>query len=704
MASSTTTRTATSPSNERFAPGWPGIEPRWTSSAKSGVGTALGTAGRVWFTLSHGILNEVYYPRMDQACVRDLGLLVSDGVSFFSEEKRDARHEVVAPIGGVPAFILDNTCPKGRYRIRKEVVADPKRDVILQRIHFDAPEGHRLFALLAPHLGNRGDHNTAWVGEYKGMPMLFAERDGVALALACSSGWSARSVGFVGTSDGWQDVSQHFELRWSYQRAENGNVALAGEIDLSGTEGTFVLALGFGRTANEAGHRVKASLQQQGFDEPWGRYSEDWSSWQRTLLPLDEGNPLYRTSTAVLRTHESRSFPGGIIASLSVPWGFSKGDDDLGGYHLVWPRDLVESAGGLLAAGAGDDMLRILDYLATTQEAEGRWPQNMWLDGTPYWGGTQNDEAAFPILLVDLARREGVLDDAALAQLWPMVRKAACFLARTGPVTPQDRWEEDAGYSPFTLAVEIAALLCAAELAEGPEPALAEELRATADVWNANIERWTYVMGTDLAHQVGVQGYYVRIAPPGGACELPIKNRPQGEAVQSAAQTVSPDALALVRFGLRAADDPRILDTVKVIDAVLRVQTPVGPAWRRYNGDGYGEHEDGAPFDGTGVGRPWPLLTAERAHYEIAAGNLDAARALMRTLEAFASEGGLLPEQVWDGDALPDRELFRGRPSGSAMPLVWAHAEYVKLCRSLADRRVFDTPPQTVARYLEAQR
>jgi glucoamylase len=330
----------------------------------------------------------------------------------------------------------------------------------------------------------------------------------------------------------------------------------------------------------------------------------------------------------------------------------------------------------------------------------------MWLDGTPYWNGVQMDETGFPILLVDLANREGVLDKSELARLWPMVRRAAGFLVRNGPVTQEDRWEEDPGYSPFTLAVEVAALLCAAELADTHEPAIASYLRETADAWNSAIERWTYAAGTALSREVGVDGYYVRISPPertGVASPMQgfvrIKNRPTGQGREPVAEMVSPDALALVRFGLRAPTNRRIVNTVKVIDALLKVDMPAGPAWRRYDDDGYGEHEDGRPFDGSGTGRPWPLLTGERAHYELAAGRPAEAEALRETLSSFASEGGLLPEQVWDAADIPDRELFFAKPSGSAMPLVWAHAEYVKLCRSLAEGRVFDTPPQTVQRY-----
>jgi glucoamylase len=179
-----------------------------------------------------------------------------------------------------------------------------------------------------------------------------------------------------------------------------------------------------------------------------------------------------------------------------------------------------------------------------------------------------------------------------------------------------------------------------------------------------------------------------------------VKNVSAAEDTRLASHLVSPDALALVRFGLRAADDPRIRDTATVIDALLKVETPSGPTWHRYNDDGYGEHEDGAPFDGTGIGRGWPLLTGERAHYELAAGRVENAKRLLAALESFANEGGLISEQVWDAPDIPERELYFGRPSGSAMPLVWAHAEYLKLRRSLRDGRLFDLPPQTVQRYL----
>ncbi|MGA9354077.1 MAG: glucan 1,4-alpha-glucosidase [Terriglobales bacterium] len=698
----------------RYAPGWPGIDPRWTSSAKNGIGTALNLHSRVWFTISHGILNEIYFPRVDQACTRDFGLMVTDGRGWISEEKRHCTFENLPIEPGVPVYELRNTSTDGRYRIEKEVLSDPWRNVVLQKIRFVPLQGslsdYRLYALLSPHLGNCGRGNTGWVDHYKGRPMLFAERRFAALALASSTPWKRRSVGYVGMSDGWQDLSRHFEMTWEYERAENGNIALTGEIDLQACGGEFILALGFGEIWAEAGQQAVSSLLT-GYEKIREDYISHWRSWQKSLKNLDalpREKDLYRPSVAVLRSHESKDFLGGIIASLSIPWGFDKGDEDLGGYHLVWPRDLVENAGGLLAAGAHDDAVRVLHYLEATQEADGHWAQNMWLDGRPYWNGSQMDETAFPILLIDLLRREAPKCFESARRWWPMVRNAAAFIAINGPVTQQDRWEEDGGYSPFTMAAEIAALLIGADFADEmglPQPA--EFLRDMADTWNFNMERRTYATNTDLARQVGVEGYYVRITPPptaDGASPLegfvPIKNRAVGVGDAAAVAIVSPDALALVRFGLRAPDDPRILNTIKVIDSLLRVKLPSGPNWYRYNGDGYGEHEDGSPFDGTGIGRPWPLMAGERAHYELAAGRPDSAEALLAVMENSTGDTRLIPEQVWDAKDIPERELFAGKASGSACPLVWAHSEYIKLRRSLLDGKVFDQPPQTVKRYL----
>jgi glucoamylase len=349
-----------------------------------------------------------------------------------------------------------------------------------------------------------------------------------------------------------------------------------------------------------------------------------------------------------------------------------------------------------------------LAYLQSTQQPDGHWAQNMWLDGSAYWNGIQMDETALPILLLDLAYRENALGKSDIAQFWPMVKNAAGYLVLNGPVSPQDRWEEDPGYTPFTVAAEIAALLAAADLADlNDETAIGTYLREIADVWNASIERWMYITDTDWSRKYGVKGYYIRISTGGqksGAGhfrdKIDVQNVSAAAERMRPSHLVSTDFLALVRFGLRAADDLRIVDTLKVIDGLLKIKTPSGETWHRYNDDGYGEHEDGSPFDGTGVGRGWPLLTGERAHYELIAGRMEDGKGLRGAMESFANNGGLISEQVWDQPDIPQRELYFGHPSGSAMPLVWAHAEYLKLQRSLRDGRVFDLPPQTVQRYL----
>jgi glucoamylase len=676
----------------------------------------LSDKSQVWFTLSHGILNEVYFPRPDNAAIRDMGLIVTDGADLFSEEKRDTTSTVHWLAEGAPAYRLINTCKNDLYRIEKEIIADPHRNTILQKISFvplaGTLESYQLHVLLAPHLGNQGGGNTAWVGTFEEVPLLFAQQGDNTLALACSASWLKRSAGFAGTSDGWLELKTYKEMIQEYTRAENGNTALLGRIDLAGSDGNFVLALGFGKDTESAARNAIASIRE-GFDTAKKDYIAGWQDWVKSHASLKNGlfrpDHLSQISLAVVRTHESKSSPGAFIASLALPWGFSKGDKDQGGYHLVWTRDMVETAGGLLAAHAHGDTRRVLDYLRKTQQPDGHWAQNMWIDGTPYWNGLQMDETALPILLLNLAYREKALNLEDMRQFWPMMRAAAAYVARNGPVSAQDRWEEDPGYSSFTLGAEIASLLAAAEMAElNNEKSTAVYLREVADTWNGCIEKWTYVTDTDWSRKYEVDGYYVRTAPvkkgESGSLlmnSVRVKNVSSDESTRIAIHLISPDALALVRFGLRAADDPRILDTIKIIDELLKIETSGGPTWHRYNDDGYGEHANGAPFDGTGIGRGWPLLTGERGHYELRAGREEKAKELKAAMQYFSNEGGLISEQVWDQEDIPARELYFGRPSGSAMPLVWAHAEYLKLQRSLLDGQVFDLPPQTVDRYIK---
>ncbi|MEP6558293.1 MAG: glycoside hydrolase family 15 protein [Burkholderiales bacterium] len=675
--------------------GAPGLTPTWSSSAKDLVGCALGSA-RLWFTTGRGIVNEVYWPHIDCPQIRDLGFVVADGQGFWVEVKRHDDYSTMVPQPGIPAIEIVHKHP--RFELRLRLVPDPARDALLIEVTLQGDDGLKPYALLAPHLGGSGHDNVAETALHRGRRMLFAERGSVALALAAvdaeqCDAWQRTSAGIVGASDGWQDFDKHGEMTWAFEHAGPGNVALIGELPRHAT-----LALAFAAEREGAATLAVASLCQP-IDQVWDRYVDGWRHWHERVsipagLPSEIATQL-SISAMVLRVHQDKTFSGAMVASLSVPWG--NAHDDTGGYHLVWPRDLVESAGALLALGALPEVRAVLRYLIATQLAAGNWPQNQWLGGRPYWHGVQLDETAFPVLLAAaLAER----DELAGIDVASMIERALSFIARTGPATAQDRWEEDAGINPFTLGACIAALVCGAPWL--PEPARGWALRV-ADDWNARLEDWTVAHDSALARASNVAAHYVRNAPsiePDGQPHLervlPIKNRAQDPGLPAAEQ-VATGFLQLVRLGLRRADDPLMIDTLKVIDRELKVELPTGTTWHRYNDDGYGEQADGSPFDSTGIGRAWPLLAGERGHYELAAGRDPLL--FLNAMAAMTGRCGLIPEQVWDAQAIPDKSLAPGRPSGSAMPLVWAHAEFVKLVHSIALGRPFDRPEATWKRY-----
>jgi glucoamylase len=676
------------------APGAPGIPPMWTSSAKDAVGTSL-RASRVWFTLGRGIVNEVFYPHVDTPQVRDLGFIVADHHGFWCEVKRENNYHLTAAAPGIPAFSIEHR--HERFSLHLRIYCDPQRDVLFIDGRLDG-DGLTLYALLAPHLGGLICENRAAIERYGIWTALGAELGngdvGCALLAVNDQGrcaWRRSSCGYVGVSDGWQDFHEHRTLTWNYPRAGPGNVALIGEL----ASGPVRMALAFERSVQGACTLAAAALASP-VDECWHTVVKDWEAWHTALaakrpwtdrdLPAKVRDEL-ATSAMVLKVHQDKDFLGAMVASLSTPWGQSRHDE--GGYHLVWPRDLVETSGALLAVGDHETARHILQYLIATQQSDGRWYQNQWLSGHPFWRGIQLDEIAFPILLAASLADQDALGGIPVAG---MIARAASFLARYGPVTPQDRWENDAGLNPFTLAVSIAALVCAGDFLEGAARTYVLEL---ADAWNANIERWTYVEGDEL--HLGVAGHFVRSAPA-EALEAPFDLT--GWALGPDAdrtRTFGLECLALVRMGLRRADDARIRESIKAIDALLRVETPSGALWRRYLDDPYGEHADGAPFDGTGIGRAWPLLAGERGHYALATG--EDPLPYLRTMCATSSRGGMIPEQVWDSPSLADRGLYCGKPTGSANPLVWAHAEFIKLCASLIAGQPFDRRDAVTRRY-----
>ena len=701
------------------APGAPGLPGRWTSSIKNSVGCAYSTSSKVWFTTSHGILNEIYYPTIDRPQVRDLGFLVTDGETFFHEEKRDMdrRFSYIEPAS--PASRQVNRDPDGRYTITKETICDPHASVLLVRVRLEAePEllaRLHLYALLSPHLGGGGAGNSARVVDVAGARVLLAWRDATSLAMTTDCGFSRASCGFVGASDGWQDLKHDFKMHWEYGSATEGNIAVMGEVDLHRANAVnantreFVLAIGFGRSHHAALSAGMSSLATP-FESHLRRFVRQW---ERVQLADDleahtgDGGRLLRTSQKVVLMHEDKTYSGAFIASLSIPWGYAKGDDDLGGYHLVWTRDMVQSATALLAVGRVETALRALVYLACTQKPDGGFAQNFWVDGTPYWTGIQLDEVAFPVILAWRLWKAGAL---ANFDVFPFVSRAAGFLVRYAPVTQQERWEENAGYSPSTLAAVIGALCCAAEIAAAHgSPELGQFLNEHADWIQSHLEDWT-ATEQGVLHP-DIPRHYIRIQPPApgepwyrndvAPGNIRLNNRAPWEQSEFPANAIIDGGfLELVRYGVRRADDPLIVDSLKVVDRILRVEAPQGPCWRRYNHDGYGEQKGGGPFLHYGQGRAWPLLTGERAHYELAAGH--DVKPLIRAMEGFASPGAMLPEQVWDQRIALNTTagpVVLGDPAGSAMPLVWAHAEYLKLVRSARDGRVFDRIEAVEARY-----
>ena len=694
--------------------GWPGIEPRWTHGDKDGVGTAYAASSRIWFTLWNGVITEVYYPTVDHPQIRDLQYLVTDGRTFFHEEKRHLKSQCERLSDHALGYRITNVDPGGRYAIIKKVITDPHSGCILQHTHLSGDETFistlRLYTLCAPHLQVGGSSNNGHVIEVAGRKILMAQKKGIWLALCSTVDFSRTSCGYVGRSDGWTDLAGNFQMDWEFDDAPDGNIALTGELCLD-VHREFTMGLAFGNTKHCA---ITTLFQALGvpFEEHHKRFTEQWERASARALPLgkvstDSGN-LYHSSSSLLRAHEDKSYPGAFIASLSIPWGEAKGDSDHGGYHLVWTRDMVNSASAMLAAGDSVTPLRALIYLAVAQLEDGGFPQNFWVDGGAYWRGIQLDEVAFPILLAWQIKRQNALQD---FDPYPMIAHAASYLVRHGPVTQQERWEEASGYSPSTLASNIAALICAACLfRERYDEATATFLEEYADFLNSHVESWTVTTQGSLVP--GISRHYIRILPESVDNPQPeedpnrgvlnIANRPPD--VQNkfpAKDIIDAGFLELVRYGIRKPDDTLIVDSLRVVDAVLKVETPFGPCWRRYNNDGYGQKEDGGPFAGWGKGRGWPLLAGERGHFELAAGR--DAKPFIRAMEGFSSATGLLPEQVWDEPDRTDVYMYLGRPTGSAMPLMWAHAEYIKLLRSVADGQVFDLIPEVAERYLSGR-
>ena len=661
------------------APGVPGSMPTWTSGAKEGIGTATAVESKVWFTLEDGIMTEVYYPRLDTADVRTLELAVSDGTTTWLESK-DMRHSIERPDDGALIFRQTSRDMDAHFQITKTYVADPERDTVLIDVTFTAGPKYSLYVLYDPSLKNSGDGD---VGYAQG-DALVTQKSDVASALLSSTGLAAKSSGFAGASDGYTDLLLHSRLEWSYARAENGNVVQCAKL----TGGHFTLALGFGATPSGAIENARASLQR-GFAAVSAEYAKGWHDYVQTLRR--ETGPYaqeFGLAAMVLKAHEDKTYRGAMIASMSIPWGNAVRADapTVGGYHLIWARDLYEVATALLAAGDRAAAERALNYLFTVQQKpDGSFPQNSWLDGTAYWTALQMDEVSYPMILAWQLGKTG-------ADIWTHhVRPAAEFVVANGPITQEERWEEVPGYSPSTIAAEIAGLICAADIAnKNGATEDAQRYTRTADAWSSSLEKWLVTTSGHLVSSDDPGGYYMRIdnnTDPNDAFQLDVRN---GGGVWDERDVVDAGFLELVRLGIRPANDPAVARSAKVIDSTIRVETPNGPAFRRYNHDGYGETFFGGPWLGQGIGRLWPIFTGERGEYEVALGH-DPTPYLEAMLR-FANSGGMIPEQVWDrADGTASHFAF-GSGTGSATPLAWSMAQFIRLVVCAEEKRIVEQP------------
>lgn len=670
-------------SQAQQAPGAPGSKPSWSNGNKAGLGTSATAKSKVWFTLGEdGVLNEVYYPAIDSANTRSLELIVTDGKSFAELESRDTNHAVEVPDPAALVFTQVNTSRSGRYEIRKTYITDPGHNTVLLQIQMKVlkPGPLRLFAYFDPALKNSGLHDSG----SKSGKVLLDTKGSVACALAASPGFVSVSTGYMGSSDGWDELEHSFKLIHHYAAAPDGNVAQIAELPGSLLQGkTVTIALGFAATAGQAMAEANASLRK-GFAPIRAEYEAGWHQYVSTLKPVEARyRRQYQISAMVLKAHEDKTRPGAIAASLTIPWGndVDASKEDVGGYHLVWARDLYEVATAFLAMGDRAAAERALNYLFETQQKpDGSFPQNSWLDGRPYWPSLQMDEVSYPSIL---AWQLGKTDKATFEK---HVKPAANFVVSHGPATPQERWEEEGGYSPSTIAAEIAGLICAADIARvnGDEPSRAQ-WTAVADEWAKKLPQWTVTHSGKHADQ-----YYIRIAQKGDpetGGPIAIHN---GGGTWDEREIVDAGFLELVRLGIVPPDDPLVVKSLAVVDKVIKVDTPNGATWYRYNHDGYGEKADGKGYDGTGIGRLWILFAGERGEYELAIGR--DAHPYLESMQKMANAGGMLAEQIWDRPDSPRPWLKFGQGTGSATPLAWTNAQFIRLAIAIHEGKLPETP------------
>jgi glucoamylase len=682
------------------APGAPGAASDWVTGDKDGFGTARGTTSKVWYTLHSGELSEIYYPRIDTPSTRDTQLVITDGHTFTDRESTDTTHQVSLLDAQSLTYQQVDRAKSGKYQITKTYVTDPARSAVLVDIDFRSLTGHpyQVYVLHDPALTMTGDDDT---GSTQGGGLVAS--DGTTSdALVSSRGFTRSSSGYQGTSDGWTDLAGDHQMDWTYTATKPGNVVQLGQTNLTGLSGGqhLTLAIGFATTTTAALSAAHASIDS-GFAAVRQAYAAGWHQYLGTLKPTPQSAAQsateYHVSQMVLAASEDKTYRGGFVAAPGRPWAWANGLQSLAVYHAVWSRDLYEIATALIAMGDSAAANRALDYLFNVQQRpDGSYPQNSRLSGEAVFGGLQMDEVSFPTVLAGQLGRTGPAD-------WAHVKAAEDFVVAHGPSTPGERWENAAGYSPATIAAEIAGLVVGSDIArKNGDDATADHYLQVADAWRANLGPWTVTTTGPYSNQP----YFLRITSDGNAdAGTPIQLSDGGPLIDQRA-VVDPSFLELVRLGVLSPDDPRILNSLTVVDQQLGYTTSNGPFWHRASFDGYGEKDDGSQWEptptGSGLthGRGWPLLTGERGEYELAAGSSGQNDLDTMTLSAD-DQSLLLPEQVWDHQPPSGSgpEFQPGEPTFSATPLAWAHAQYIRLAWSIDAGAPVETPQLVACRY-----
>lgn len=682
-------------SGEAF--GTPGAQGSWSSARKVQVGT-FNEDGRsakspIWFTVAEGTLTEIYYPTIDQGQIKDSQFLVTDGQSFFHQE-RDLKHnvEVLSPT----MVKITNQDFSGRYKISHTFFTLKDSATVIDEVEVQTTvNGIHFYLLTNPQLNNTAVNDTAAV---TGEGFTFNEQN-THLAISTTVGFKQKSVGFVGSSDGYQDLSRDFQMDNSFATATNGNVASTGEVNIPATAGTyrFFVTYSFGRD--------EKNKKLMDYNQAKNEYTSSWTNYLNTVkVPQNLSAAqrlLYLRSLYTLKCHEDKLNPGAFIASLSVPWGEKQMENpgqEIGGYHLIWPRDLFNVSVALLNSGDYPAALRALRFLKKIQYKEGSgtwnlnpriipkagaWPQNTWVSGRNYWEGLQLDQTAFPIhlfyhiyLKTPQNERQSLLNE-----FQPMLSSALNFIATYGPWTHQERWEENFGISPSTFSAAASALKIGAKIYSNSE--YGQHLDNTANHWLYtpfdNIDSWTFTTNGSY----GDGRYYLRMA---GGSSYDANWNPNDRSsihIANSSQRIQQDKvldqgfLQLALLGLKPGNSAEIKGSKKILDDHISVVTPKGRGWYRYSFDAYGEE---------GRGRLWPLLSGEHARFAIerfSANDLSwndvlkETNAVVDSFLGFANSGLMIPEQVYENS---------GEGTGSATPLAWSHAEYIKLLWSVENK------------------